>query len=173
MTKRWFIAVLVGGALASTTIPAAAAAPAIPHPTGASSVVVSIVHEPNGWGADYDDGFDVLVFGDGRVVISPPASGDVLAPTLREFRVSERGLQRLLRAARRAGLLTKTNFGDAGVTDQGTSEIRVVAAGKARTFLVYALLLEDGDRGLPSRQRDARQALRRFVHNAARRSFYR
>lgn len=158
-----------GVALASTTTAAAA----IPHPSGADAIVVSIEHERNGWGFEYHDGVDVRVYGDGRVVISPPATDGRPRPRSRELHVGDRAVQRLLRAARRAGLLTGTDFGDAGVTDQGTSVIRVAAAGGVRTFAVYALLLEEGDTGLAREQRAAREALRRFVHVAARASWYR
>jgi hypothetical protein len=83
-------------------------------------------------------------------------------------------VQRALRAARKAGLLrTKVrDYGDAGVSDQGTTTVEVHAGGVDHTISVYALLLEDGDRGLTARQQRARRALRAFVDKVTRASFY-
>lgn len=113
------------------------------------------------------------MYGDGRIVIVPPSTST--APPLPEaivVRVSEDGIQRLLRGARTAGLLRTTDYGEAGVTDQGTSVIDVDAAGRTRTVDVYALLLPEGDRGLSRAQRLHRRALRGFLHDAADPDFY-
>jgi hypothetical protein len=158
-------------AVALTASPAAAAVP-IEHPTGANDLVLAIDHTRNGWGGEYSDGYDVKLYGDGRLVIAPPPVDDETPPKARVVELDERGIQRILRRAARAGLLADTEYGEAGVTDQGTSTIRVDAGGKVREVHVYALLLEQGDPGLPREQRAARRSLRRFVHAAADPSSY-
>lgn len=62
-------------------------------------------------------------------------------------------------------LRTDTDFGDPLVTDQGTTEVEVHAGGFDHTFDLYALELVEGDRGLPPEQREAREALRAFLHS--------
>jgi hypothetical protein len=155
------LAVLVGAAVA---VPAGAEHPGriahpirhpIPHPTGADVVIFHTETSRNSWGGEYPDAVDVTVFGDGRI-----GFGDG-----EELRVTERGLQRLLRGARDAGLLDDTDFGDAGVTDQGTTTVAVTTDAGARTVEVYALELPEGDRGLPKAQRAARRELRRLLHS--------
>jgi hypothetical protein len=147
----------------------------IPHPTGPGDVVIHIEHSPNGWGAEYAEGSTVTVYGDGRIVIVPPSGPGSDGPPLPEatvLRVTEDGIQKVLRAARRAGLLQSTDFGEPGVTDQGTSVIDVTTTGEPRTTSVYALLLEEGDRGLTRTQRANRAALRDFAGRAADPDFY-
>jgi hypothetical protein len=114
------------------------------------------------WGGDYRDATNATVFGDGRV-----AYGDGS-----EVRVTERGIQRLLRDARAAGLLTDTDFGQAGVTDQGTTRVVVNAGGATHTTDIYALELPDGDRGLRQPQKAARRHLRRFLHSVGDPSYW-
>jgi hypothetical protein len=153
--------------LLAVLAPVAGASRPIPHPRGASDVVLRIHHDRNGWGAEYPDGVDVTVYGNGTVVIRRPGASDDAPPEPERVHVDEAGLQRLLREARKAGLLRDTDYGEAMVTDQGTSTITIDAGGDRRTVRVYALLLPDGDRGLTRDQREARGALRRFVHFAA------
>lgn len=169
--------VLIAVALLSTSLLAAPAGAvvsgAIAHPTGADDVIVRIVHSENGWGGVYSDAFNVTVYGDGRVVIVPPtAASTPPLPEATVLRVTEAGIQRLLRAARAAGLLRTTDYGQAGVTDQGTSRIEVAATGTTHTDDVYALLLPEADRGLTGAQRLHRRRLRTFVHRAADADFY-
>jgi hypothetical protein len=155
----------------ATTI---AAKPAIPHPTGPDDVVIHIEHSPNGWGGEYPEGSGVTVYGDGRVVIVPPSGAGGDDPPLPEatvLRVTEDDIQKLLRAAKRAGLLRDADYGEAGVTDQGTSVFEVTT-GATHTASVYALLLEEGDRGLTRKQRAHREALRAFAHDAVDPDFY-
>jgi hypothetical protein len=94
------------------------------------------------------------MFGDGRVVFDNGT----------ERQWSERRVQRFLRDAREVGLLGDTDYGDATVTDQGTTTVEVHAAGVDRTHHIYALELPEGDRGLLREQRQARRELRRFLH---------
>ncbi len=145
----------------------------IPHPTGPDDVVLRIESDRNGWGGEYEDGHDVTVYGDGRVVIVPPSDADGPdVPEATVLQVGEDGVQKILRGARRAGLLKATNYGEAGVTDQGSVTFEVTTAGEPRTTSVYALLLPEGDRGLPHKQQVLRQRLRTFVHHAADPEFY-
>lgn len=140
---------------AASDLAGARTAERIPHPTGADVVVFRSESSRNGWGGEYPDAVDVTVFGDGRVVF-----GDG-----RELRVTERGLQRLLRGARDAGLLDDTDFGEALVTDQGTTVVEVTIDAGTRSVSVYALELREADRGLAPSQRTARRALRAFLHS--------
>ena len=171
-TKLASLVVLLG-TLVGVAGGTALAARQIPHATGADDVILRIEHEKNGWGGEYRDAYDVTAYGDGRIVIVPPSTA--AAPPLpgaTGLYVSEAGVQRLLRAARAAGLLRATDYGDAGVTDQGTSHIEATTAGRTQRTDVYALLLREGDRGLTRAQRVHRSRLRAFVHDAADPAFY-
>jgi len=134
----------------------------IAHPTGADVVMFRTESSPNMWGGDYRDATNLMVFGDGRVVYGDGS----------EVRVTERGLQRLLRDARAAGLLNNTDFGQAGVTDQGTTSVVVNAGGAAHAADIYALELPEGERGLPQPQKAARRHLRRFLHSVGDPSYW-
>jgi hypothetical protein len=70
-----------------------------------------------------------------------------------------------LREARRIGLLGDAEYGQALVTDQGTTTVEIHAGGIDRAVAIYALELPEGDRGLPKDQRQARRALRAFLHS--------
>jgi hypothetical protein len=154
-------------AAALATVTGTAASSAIPtriaHPTGADAVIFHTESSPNMWGGEYPDATKATVYGDGRLV-----SGDGS-----EVQVTERGIQRLLRDTRAAGLLDDTAFGQALVTDQGTSMVTVNTRGNDRTISVYALELPEGDRGLPRPQRLARRHLRRFLHSVGDPSYWR
>lgn len=162
-TRRSLVAALTITAIAVVTASPAGAADVIPHPAGAADVVFHTETGPNFWGGEYPDAAEVTVYGDGRVVLGDGA----------ERRMRERQVQRLLRGARRVGLLDGTDFGEALVTDQGTTVIEVQAGGAGRSIEVYALELPDGDRGLPRAQRVARQRLRAFLHRVGQPSYWR
>jgi hypothetical protein len=175
-TRSFLAALVLGASAVGLTMPSAAAAPAIPHPAG-QVVVLRVATGPNFFGGYYRDGATVTVRADGEVVIERPASvvGAEDAPEPIVLHIDERGLQRVLRAANTAGLLAVTppDVGEPGVTDQGTTSIQVRAVGIDRTIRLYALLLTEGDAGVTPAQRDARRALRRFVHRVANAKFYR
>jgi hypothetical protein len=126
----------------------------IEHPTGSDDVVFRTDTERNGWGGEYPNAVAYTMFGDGRVVFDNGT----------ERQWSERRVQRFLRDAREVGLLGDTDYGDATVTDQGTTTVEVHAAGVDRTHHIYALELPEGDRGLLREQPQARRELRRFLH---------
>jgi hypothetical protein len=138
--------------------------------------VLRIETGPNFFGGYYRDGATVTVRADGEVVIARPATvvGAENAPEPIVLHVNERGLQRVLRTAEKAGLLAASppDVGEPGVTDQGTTSIQVTAGTVDRTVSVYALLLKAGDASVTPAQRDARRALRRLIHRVADPAFY-
>lgn len=145
----------------------------IPHPTGPDELVLRI--ETSG-------GFippfrlptefpQLSVYGDGTVVtlgpqitIYPPPA----LPNVLQGRVTEQGLQLLLREAAAAGLPA----GDAdypleGIYDAPTTFFTVNAGGHLSHVSVYALGLEDpSDPRLTAEQRAARQRLAEFARKA-------
>jgi hypothetical protein len=110
----------------------------------------------------YGDG-TVIVLGPQILIYPPPA-----LPNLLQSRITEDGLQLLLREAAAAGLLD----GDAdyplpGVYDAPTTFFTVHAGGKRTRVSVYALGLEDpSDPRLTAEQREARQKLAAFAAKA-------
>jgi hypothetical protein len=160
--RRLSTTLLGAGLVAAVSLAAAPpGATRIPHPAGADTVVFHTESSPNYWGGEYPRATRLTVFGDGRVVFGGGS----------ELRVTERGLQRLLRDARRMGLLENTDYGQANVTDQGTTTV-VVRTDAEHRVEVYALELAEGDRGVPRQQRDARRALRHFLHALAHPSYW-
>jgi hypothetical protein len=139
----------------------------IPHSKSPDVVIFSTESSRNGWGGEYPDATNLFMYGDGRIVMQVRGS-----PDASELRVTERGVQRLLRGARAAGLLDDTDYGEAGVTDQGTTTVEIDAEASHHTFSVYALELPEGDRGLPRAQRAARRGLRRFLHAVGSSSYF-
>lgn len=113
----------------------------------------------------------VSVFGDGRVAVVGPTTlefpGPAL-PNLQEFRVTDDGLARILRAARDAGLLAdeSPDYGDPGVTDQATTTVTVRADGRTRQVEVYALGFKGRVSGVTPEQSERRRALERFIELA-------
>ena len=92
----------------------------------------------------------------GMEIVSSPSGGAGADTTPALFQLDEATVQKVLRAARRAGLLRekKRDYGQSGITDQGTTAVEVHAATVDRAVSVYALLVPAGDRGLtPSQQR--------------------
>jgi len=165
---------LAGATLLMLVSPAAGAAAPIPHPTEPDAVILHVETSPNGFGGEYDDGGSVTIFPD-RVEFEPTQAGGAGADTAPVvFQLDEASVQRALRAARRAGLLRgkQRDYGDAGVTDQGTTVVEIHAGSVDRTISVYALLLPEGDRGLAPGQQRARKALRAFVHKVTTAAFY-
>ncbi len=111
----------------------------------------------------YGDGA-VIQLGPQMTIYPPPALPNVL-----QSRISEAGLQRVLREAEAAGLLA----GDAdyplpGVYDAPTTFFTVNAAGRTSRVSVYALGLDEGaaTSALSPEQRAARQRLAAFYETA-------
>jgi hypothetical protein len=115
----------------------------------------------------------VTVRGDGEVVIQPGLARGHAAPEPLVLRAGEKGVQRTLQAARAAGLLDSEDVGSSHLTDRAVTTIEIRASHQRRMISVRARLDPAGDRGLTGRERQARRALRRFVHLALEPSFYR
>ncbi|HZD18932.1 MAG TPA: hypothetical protein VE669_12395, partial [Actinomycetota bacterium] len=91
------------------------------------------------------------LYGDGRLIVQGPVieiyPGPAV-PNLQVTRISEEGVQAILGAARRAGLMD----GDASydypcIADAGTTRFTVTAEGRTSVVQAYALGLEGGDCG--------------------------
>jgi len=143
-----------GSTTTTTTTPASGT---IAHPTGANDVVLHTETSDNYWGGTYPDAVTFTLYGDGRLVVGA-------TDALTVYPLTEAQVQQVLHDAQHVGLLGGTDYGDPLVTDQGTTTVEVHAGGVDRTYDLYALELVEGDRGLPPAQREARRALRAFLH---------
>lgn len=153
------------------TMLGAVAAPAwaflIPHPEG-DTVILRISVTPNYWAESFEPG-TLTLRGDGRVVIRE--SGPT--PEVHRFRITEEGVQIVLRGARDARLFDdSTDYGEAPITDQGTTSVRLRAAGEHTKADVYALDITAGDDGVDPALLPARRALRNFVDDVLNPDFY-
>lgn len=155
----------------TVTMLGAVAAPAwaflIPHPEG-DAVILRVTVTPNYWVPEYAPATLVLR-GDGRAVLRE--SGPT--PEVHRFRITEEGVQIVLRGARDARLFDdSTEYGEAQITDQGTTSVRLRAAGEHTTADVYALDIAAGDDGVDPELLPARRALRSFVDDVVDPDFY-
>jgi hypothetical protein len=139
-------------------------------PAGPDEVVVRVVTS-GGFTAESRQAAhlpEVSVFGDGRVVVVGPTTlefpGPAL-PNLQEFRVTDDGVTRILRAAREAGLLddAAADYGDPGVTDQATTTVTVRTDGRTREVEVYALGFKGRVSGVTPEQSENRDRVERFI----------
>jgi hypothetical protein len=146
----------------------------IAHPAGPEELVLRIdvsggrlpPHSPLTWPPKlsvYGDGL-VILLGPQMTIYPPPALPNVL-----RGRITEAGLQRLLREAEAAGLLA----GDAeyplpGVSDAPTTFFTVNAGNRTSRVTVSGLGLDEGVdlSGLSPQQRVARQRLASFYETA-------
>jgi hypothetical protein len=142
-------------------------------PAGPDEVVVRVVTS-GGFTAESREAAHlpkVSVFGDGRVVVVGPTTlefpGPAL-PNLQEFRVTDDGLARILRAARDAGLLDdeSPDYGDPGVTDQATTTVTVRTDSRTRQVEVYALGFNGRVSGVTPEQSENRDRLEQFIELA-------
>ncbi len=143
------------------------------HPTGSDELVLRI-ETSGGLVAPFRSVTELpefSLYGDGTVItlgpqilIYPPPA----LPNVLQSRISEEGIQLLLREAEAAGLLA----GDAdypleGVVDAPTTFFTVDAGGRRTRVSVYALGLEDpSDPRLTAEQREARSRLAEFARKA-------
>jgi hypothetical protein len=161
--------VLLGGCGEGTSGPGAGA---IAHPTRARDLILRVDVGGGLVPVEYEltriPGFSL--FGDGRLIQAGTQieiyPGPALPP-LFETRLTEEGIQEVLREARVAGLLDGdrdyTDTGSIGIADAATTTFIVSAAGETHTVRVYALgELTDRPAGMPEEEFEARRRLTRF-----------
>ena len=164
MTRLLTITALTAALVGALAAPASAFL--IPHPEG-SKVVLDVSVGPNYWVAGIPPGRFVLR-GNGDVVLRELGSD-----TVRRFRITEEGVQIVLREARDARLFNDDpDYGEAHVTDQGTTTVRLRAAGEKTDVSVYALDLEAGDSGIEESLLIGRRALRALVDDVTDPEFF-
>ena len=121
------------------------APPGIQHPTGPTQLVLRVDTDGGfvapGWLLTHVPGFSL--YGDGRVVTVGPQimiyPGPAL-PSLVETRLTEAGIQAVLRAAQDAGLFgADRNLPLEGIADAPTTTFRLVAGGGTHVTSAYAL----------------------------------
>jgi hypothetical protein len=147
--------------------PSASHEPAVPYP-GDDAVVLRIEHR----GGFVPDDFHLTrlpvftLLGDGRVIVTgavPAIYPGPMLPPLLERRLTEAGVQAVVRAALDSGQLdTDAEWrGAANVVADASDTVFILnAAGRQVTVSVYALNLgEAGDWGLKKPERDAHAAL--------------
>lgn len=139
----------------------------IEHPMGATDLVVRV--ETSGGFLAPEATLTELptfsLFGDGTVITQGAQieiyPGPAL-PALVSTRVSEDGVQAILRAADRAGLLgADATYGLGCVADAGTTTFTVNAGGSTHTVSAYALGLDEGS--CSGEDADPRRALATFA----------
>jgi hypothetical protein len=138
----------------------------IDHPRGPEDLVLQ-VHSGGGFVPIHWHLRELPLFslyGDGRVITQGPQIAIYPPPTLPalvERRISEEGMQAILRAAREAGLHgSDRRYEDLGVTDLPTTTFTIVAGGGTHRTAVYGL--GEIPEGVPVGDREARQTLFEF-----------
>jgi hypothetical protein len=144
----------------STTLPGGA----IQHPAGAADVVLRIVTGGGFVPVEYNLTLlpEFTLYGDGRIVATGPTTleypGRAL-PNLQTAVLSEEAVQRILAAAKDAGLFQNgVDYGYPNVADLGTTTITINAEGTTYTAEIYALGFEDSG-SLSQEQQQARDAI--------------
>ncbi|MBI4728996.1 MAG: hypothetical protein HY775_05775 [Acidobacteria bacterium] len=137
----------------------------ISHPSGARDLVLRVSTGGGfvGPGAVFAQIPEISLFGDGSLVTPGPQMemypGPAL-PNLLVARLSEEGVQRVLRAARAAGLLgSDRTLLHSGVADAPTTTFTVVAGGRRHVVSAYALGIDDSGSMIPAGARAARARL--------------
>ena len=104
------------------------------------------------------------IYGDGRVIVTGPVDEiypPAALPNLQTTVVSEAVVERILEAARSAGLFDPSfDYGQPGITDVGTTSFAVNAEGQSFQTHVYALGYEQNASDLTPGQMQARTKLR-------------
>lgn len=141
---------------------------ALEHPTGPEELVVRVTvgggFVPMEFNLTELPAFSL--YGDGTVVVPGPQiaifPGPAL-PNLLERHVTEQGIQRILQAARAAGLQgPERNLRVDRVADAPTTTFTVVAEGEVHTTSAYALGIDAGPGGEGDDQDEIRRQLRVF-----------
>ena len=111
------------------------------------------------------------LYGDGRAIVVGPTDAiypPAALPNLQTTVVSEDVVQRILQAAKRAGLFDPAfDYGRPGITDVGTTTFVVNAEGQSFQTHVYALGFESDAGELTSEQQQARAALSELTSRLA------
>jgi hypothetical protein len=138
----------------------------IAHPTGADEAILRV--ETTGGFVPVEWVLtalpDYALYGDGRLIAPGPTTLEfpgAALPNLRQIRLSEAGMQALLREARAAGLLDGgASYPGAPVTDVGTTVVTITAGGQTSEVSAYGLGIEDG---VPAEAVAPRQAILGFL----------
>ena len=170
----WTRRVVAGALGLATTMAAVAPAGASdPRPTGSTDVVLR-VSTGGGYVPEQvrlSDVPELTVYGDGRMVVLGPTTleypGPAL-PNLRELRLTPEGIDRVVRLATAAGLLSgkEPDYGSPQVTDNPTTAVTVNARGKEVQVSAYALGFDDAS--LTDTQARNRERLQRLIARAER-----
>lgn len=144
--------VVLAAAACSTTgggasnAPSASDLPGIDHPTGAKDLVIRLRHV-GGFAPPsfhFTQAPVVAVYGDGTVIVPGPVPAiypGPAMPNLQQATITPAGLQKLLEAAREAGLLgPDAHYDLGGIMDASTAEFTVNAGGAVHTVSAYALM---------------------------------
>lgn len=106
------------------------------------------------------------LYGDGRIVTTGPQIAIYPGPALPNLvvtRISDEGIQAILRAARDAGLLgPDRHYDHPGIADVHTTTFTVVAEGSRHVISAYALGVDDATGLIPEDEREARRKLSDF-----------
>ena len=137
-----------------------------PAPTTASDairIVTCCAFSP--YGTDFAAvptvvGTDGTAFTGGAQTLQYP--GPAISPVT-TGKLSAKQVDALLTAAKDAGLTTKRDYGQPGITDVGTTKITVTIDGKAHTAEIYALGYEGEAGGISADQKAARAKASAFV----------
>jgi hypothetical protein len=154
--------------LAGACSPAASPPDAISHPTGSNELVLRVSTGGGLIGPSVRlTGFPGLsLYGDGRL-ITQGAQIDIFPgpamPAVQVTRVTEAGVQRVLRAARSAGLLGPDRHYDfQQIMDAGTTTFTVVAAGGVHRISAVALFEGADLSRVPEDEREPRRLMAAF-----------
>jgi hypothetical protein len=145
----------------------------VEYPTGASDLVLRVSYEggfvPIEWNLTQIPMFSL--YGDGRIVL-PGAQIEIYPgpalPAISTRRVTEAGMQEILREALKAGIDTTTgklsDTGSVYIADAPTTVITLNAEGRSNEVRVYALgELPEQPQGMSTEEWEIRQKLSQFV----------
>ncbi|MGH2573524.1 MAG: hypothetical protein ACRDGU_08615 [Actinomycetota bacterium] len=106
------------------------------------------------------------LYGDGLIVTTGPQIAIYPGPALPNLvatRISDAGIQAILRAARDAGLLGRDrHYDNPGIADAATTTFAVVAEGRRHVVSAYALGVDEPPGLIPEDEREARRKLSEF-----------
>lgn len=150
-----------GGGWQATGAPAPSEQPGretpIEHPRRAEEIVVSVWDGADGLTLGYTPWRAVgrparfLLYGNGAVLLPASAQAGRI-PSLTTYRLTEEGIQTVLRRAEDAGLLSGTlDYGEPEILDVGSIFVTLRAGGREITHSAYALGLDDSVK--PERRR--------------------